>query len=174
MNKFVYLDLERCVGCYACAVACMDQNDISPEAGDAPFRRVYKVECGNYPNATIQYVSSACMHCQDSPCLVGCPTGAITRNPATSAIVVASELCIGCHSCALACPFGIPRYDANGKLQKCNMCSARVANGLLPACVKVCPTDALRFGAEDEILGDKFYKFIGHLCTAANKTTSGK
>jgi anaerobic dimethyl sulfoxide reductase subunit B len=155
MEKTIYLDIERCVGCGACAVACMDQNDILPERGQLPFRRIYQVEEGNYPNASIRYVSVACLHCEDSPCVIGCPTGAITRDKNTKAVVVNKSLCIGCHSCALACPFGVPRYDQEDKMQKCDLCTERVEAGLQPACVKVCPFQALRFEPINQIQEEK-------------------
>ena len=71
MDKSIYFDIELCSGCGACAVACMDQNDIYPEKGQPPFRRIYQIEEGKFPNANIRYISATCMHCQDSPCAVG-------------------------------------------------------------------------------------------------------
>src|SRR4030042_3302041 len=106
MDKAIYLDIELCVGCGACVVACMDQNDIYPEKGQPAFRRIYRMEEGEYPLASIQYISTACMHCEDSPCVIGCPTGAITKDDRTGAVMVNKELCIRGHNCALACPFG--------------------------------------------------------------------
>lgn len=170
MEKTIYFDLNLCIGCGACAVACMDQNDIYPEKGQPAYRRIYQVESGQYPNATIQYVSTACLHCEDSPCIMGCPTGAITKDNKTKAVIVNTDLCIGCHSCALACPFGVPRYDREEKMQKCNLCSERVEAGLQPACVKVCPLGALKFEPLNKVLGEKEYKFTGGLVNAASKT----
>jgi anaerobic dimethyl sulfoxide reductase subunit B (iron-sulfur subunit) len=160
MEKTIYLDIERCSGCGACAVACMDQNDIFPEKGQLSFRRIHQVEEGQFPDVTIGYVSMACLHCEDSPCAIGCPTGAITKDKKTKAILVNRELCIGCHSCALACPFGVPRYDAEEKMQKCNLCAERVEFGLQPACVKVCPMQALRFESINKIQEEKQFKFV--------------
>ena len=71
MDKTIYLDLELCVGCGACVVACMDQNDIYPEKGQPAFRRIYKVEGGEFPDASIQHLSAGCVHCEDSPCVIG-------------------------------------------------------------------------------------------------------
>jgi len=160
MEKTLYLDIDRCVGCGACAVACMDQNDIYPEKGQLAFRNIYQVEDGKYPNASIHYVAIACLHCEDSPCIIGCPTGAITKDKKTQAVIVNRELCIGCHSCALACPFGVPRYDQEDKMQKCHLCTERVELGLQPACVKVCPFQALRFEPINKIQEEKQFKYV--------------
>jgi len=169
MEKTIYLDTGICSGCGACVVACMDQNDIYPEKGSPALRRVYAVEEGQSPDARIVYVSVACQHCEDSPCVMGCPTGAITRHDGTGAVVVREELCIGCRSCALACPFGVPRYDVEGRMRKCRLCVERVEAGLEPACVRVCPTGALRFGPVNAVLGEKEGRFVGTLLRAARR-----
>jgi len=160
MEKAIFLDIERCVGCGACVVACMDQNDIYPEKGHIPYKMVHQVEDGHYPDARIYYFSIGCFHCGDSPCLIACPTGAISKDNKTGAIVVNNELCIGCHSCALACPFGVPRYDSEDKMQKCNLCTERVAAGLQPACVRVCPFAALKFEPINQLQQDKQLKYV--------------
>jgi Fe-S-cluster-containing dehydrogenase component len=141
----------------------MDQNDIFLEKGQLALRRIYQVEEGQFPNTRIGYISMACLHCQDSPCIVGCPTMAINKDRKTQAILVNRELCIGCHSCALACPFGVPRYDAEEKMQKCNLCAERVEFGLPPACVKVCPFKALLFDSINMIQDNKQFKLVTNL-----------
>jgi anaerobic dimethyl sulfoxide reductase subunit B (iron-sulfur subunit) len=163
MQKTIYLDIERCKGCGACISACMDQNDIYPEKGQPAFRTIFQVEQGRSPDVKIYYLSMACQHCEDSPCVMACPTGAITRDEKTQAVVVNQEICIGCHSCALACPFGVPRYDSAGKMQKCNLCIERVAYGLQPACVRVCPFQALRFEPINTIQEERQLKFATNL-----------
>lgn len=146
MKHALRLDLHRCVGCMACAVACMDQNDLETGAGPLAWRRIFTVESGSYPEARIRYVSVACMHCEDAPCRAVCPTGAIVRDSATRAVQVDAARCIGCHSCAIACPFGVPRFGPDGRMQKCDLCSARLGQGLEPACVRVCSSKALSYG----------------------------
>ena len=172
MDKAIYLDIDLCVGCGACAVACMDQNNIYPEKDQPAFRRIYRIEEGEFPDASIQYIPAACMHCEDSPCLVGCPTGAITKDEKTRAVMVDKELCIGCHSCALACPFGVPRYDPDGKMQKCNLCIERVEANLEPACVRVCPMGALKFESANKIQEIKESKFVGSIVSAVYRAAA--
>lgn len=168
MEKRIFLNLDLCVGCGACTVACMDQNDIFPEKSQPAWRRIYRIEEGAFPDAAIQYISASCMHCQDSPCSFACPTGAITRDMKTGAIQVKKELCIGCHSCALACPFGVPRYDLEEKMKKCNLCIDRVEAGLEPACVRVCPLGALKFESSNRVQTEKEYKFVSSMVGAVN------
>ena len=173
MEKTIYVDVDICSGCGACVVACMDQNDIYPERGQPPLRRVYRVEEGEAQNVTILYVSTACMHCEDSPCVMGCPTGAITKDSESGTVLVNSDLCIGCHSCALACPFGVPRFDSEDKMQKCKLCVERIKAGLEPACVRVCTTGALRFKHLNELLGEKEAKLVGNVISAFKRYRSG-
>jgi Fe-S-cluster-containing dehydrogenase component len=66
-------------------------------------------------------------------------------------VKVNSELCIGCHSCSIACPFGVPRFGQDGTMQKCDLCSVRLENGLEPACVRACPTKALLQGDPNDL-----------------------
>lgn len=168
-EKALMLDPALCVGCGACVVACMDQNDIATDKGQPANRRVYRLEEGGWPEATIQYLSVGCMHCEDSPCVVGCPTGAIAKDAATGSVVVERDLCIGCHSCALACPFGVPRYDGEDKMQKCDRCAVRVAEGLRPACVRVCPFSALSFEDPDTLQEKRELEQVRQLASAIRR-----
>ena len=167
MSHAFYLDVDRCTGCFACAVACMDQNDLEIGPEPTAWRQVFAVETGAGSEARIRYVSLACMHCADAPCLIACPAGALQRDSGTGAVVVASELCIGCHSCSIACPFGVPRFGRDGVMQKCDLCSARLEHGLEPACVRVCPTKALRQGDPNELGLETERKAAGRLAAGS-------
>jgi len=148
MDKKIFdIDLDRCVGCYACVVACMDQNDVVPDGGDFMWRSVATLS----EKGKIQYASMGCMHCDDAPCIIACPTGALYRDEKTHMVGYDKSKCIGCHSCVMSCPFGAPKFDCDGKMEKCDGCRIRVENGLIPACVRICPTKALKYDTVENI-----------------------
>ena len=152
MKKQIILDVDKCVGCGACVVACMDQHDrmFDHPEGEAPNRRIIAAEIGSYPDASIRYASVACMHCSPAPCVTACPVGCLKKDPQTDLTVFDNTDCIGCHSCAMACPFGAPSFNGKGKMEKCDGCYLRLKYGMEPACVRVCPTGALRMLTEEE------------------------
>jgi Fe-S-cluster-containing dehydrogenase component len=130
------------MACGACSVACMDQNDISIKGGGVPYRRVATVEHPGDIEHEIAYLSIGCMHCADAPCIAACPAGCLQKND-MGLTVYNNSACIGCRSCSMACPFDAPIFPLGGKMEKCDGCQVRLENGLLPACVRVCPTGAL-------------------------------
>lgn len=139
MSCAIKFDPARCVACGACAVACMDQNDVLVQQGQPPLRRTFIAEDGPH----MGYFSAACEHCEDASCVFACPAGCIAKDPETGFTVYDNTNCIGCRSCAMACPHGAPTIGVDGKMAKCDGCNERVKTGLLPACVAVCPFDAL-------------------------------
>ena len=149
MKRYIDLDLEKCSACGACAVACMDQNDIDIQT-EIPFRHVFMAGKNGIHGKEPIYASLACMHCSDAPCVISCPVGCLSKDGDTGFTLYDNTNCIGCHSCAMACPFGVPSFNRMGKMQKCDGCIERQLHGMEPACTRVCPTGALKCYTEEE------------------------
>lgn len=151
MKHVFVFDPDLCCGCSACMIGCFDQNDINLTSGDQCFRKAGDLEIArNDGSVYCAYLSAACMHCDDAPCITACPMGCIRKDPDTGFTIYDNTKCIGCRSCSLACPFGAPRYRASdGKMVKCDGCNIRVKNGLKPACVRACSFDALTCISEE-------------------------
>jgi formate-dependent nitrite reductase membrane component NrfD/NAD-dependent dihydropyrimidine dehydrogenase PreA subunit len=91
-----------------------------------------------------------CNHCTDAPCVSICPTSALDKRP-DGIVDFDTSLCIGCKSCMQACPYDALYIDpAEHTAQKCNYCVHRVEVGLQPACVVVCPEQAIIAGDLDD------------------------
>lgn len=155
MKLLFEFDEKKCSACGACAVACMDQNDVDVEVGQQPYRKVFQYENGGER----VYISVACLHCPDAPCVTACPANCLSKDPETGLTRYDTAHCVGCHSCAMACPYGAPSFRRVGdgkhpreKMEKCHGCAERVKAGLTPACVHSCPTGALtwRWAEENE------------------------
>lgn len=142
MRLRLKLDVDKCIACGACVVACNDQNDVDV-AVMSPFRKIAEYE--NFgPNGSPKttYISVSCMHCDDPACVIGCPSACISKDSKTDLTVYDNTNCIGCHSCSMACPVGAPSFR-DGKMVKCDGCITRIEHGMKPACVRICPTGAL-------------------------------
>jgi formate dehydrogenase iron-sulfur subunit len=161
------IDVSRCIGCKACQAACLEWNDLRDEVGlvagtyDNPadltdrswtVMRFYEEEL---PQAGFAWliVKDGCLHCTDPGCLRACPAPGAVVQYANGIVDFQQEHCIGCGYCQTGCPFNVPRFSARDqKAYKCTLCSDRVAVGLEPACIKTCPTQALTFGAKEDLL----------------------
>lgn len=142
MKYKLQLNVDRCVACGACVVACNDQNDIDVSEM-SPFRRIADYEEKTAEGHTeFKYISVSCMHCDDAPCVNGCPSGCLYKDAETGLTLFDNTNCIGCHSCSMACPVGAPSFR-DGRMYKCDGCVVRMEYGFRPACVMACPSDAL-------------------------------
>ncbi len=136
-----HFDMTKCVGCKCCEVACHEQNN-NPAA--VKWRKVGEVEGGEFPHTARLYVSMACNHCLEPPCLKGCPVDAYYKDPVTGAVRMRDDACIGCGYCTWNCPYEAPQFnDERHMVTKCDFCHNRLIAGDLPACVAACPSKAI-------------------------------
>jgi tetrathionate reductase subunit B len=161
------VQIEKCIGCGKCVVACKTENDVPLE----PFYFRTWVEryiiyadgdvsvdspdggIGGFPPVENEkqilrtfFVPKLCNHCDNPPCVQVCPVGATFKSQ-DGVVLVDSDYCIGCRYCIQACPYGARFLDPRTKTaNKCTFCYHRITKGLLPACVEVCPTQARIFG----------------------------
>ncbi|MDY5845916.1 MAG: 4Fe-4S dicluster domain-containing protein [Bariatricus sp.] len=138
----VVCDASLCSGCLACVVACLDQHYDETEV-NAVSPRIYEKRKSD-KSELVSYITRSCLHCADAPCMENCPMHVFERTENGFVVAAHREKCIGCRKCLQVCQYAIPRYDAEGKIVKCDGCATRVACGLEPACVRACNTGALR------------------------------
>ncbi|MGI8752401.1 MAG: 4Fe-4S dicluster domain-containing protein [Acidimicrobiales bacterium] len=137
------LDQTRCIGCHACTTACKSENDV-PVGVTRTY--VKSVDVGVFPEVRRAFQVTRCNQCEDAPCVTACPTRAMYKRP-DGVVDFDKSICIGCKACIAACP-----YDAifinpeDHSAEKCNFCAHRLDIGLEPACVTVCPTEAILVG----------------------------
>lgn len=143
-ESVLLIDLETCTRCDECVRACADAHQGTPR-----FVR----EGAKFKNLS---VPTACYQCTDPVCMIGCPTGAITRPLGTLEVTIDDQTCIGCGNCSRRCPWGniqtVPYQSqaTGGQIDlasKCDLCIGRSAG---PACVQMCPQgSAVRINFKD-------------------------
>lgn len=150
MKKLIMIhDENLCIGCQACSVACRNENGVS----SGVYRmQVHGKTSGVFPNLKLDYSRASCVMCEDSPCVDVCPTGASFKTK-DGVTLIDERLCVSCKYCILACPYDARFVDpVTHAIGKCTFCyTNRTSKGLQPACVSVCPTDALTFGDVNDV-----------------------
>ncbi len=170
-RKAVIVDSRRCIGCKGCQIACKAWNKLPAEQtkvsggeytnptyfSPITWKIVHFKEIGDYDNnqpgtggLKWRMLADNCKHCLEPGCVSVCPSGALWKR-SDGPVLYDVDRCIGCGYCEMACPWGIPNFDEEiHSIRKCTMCFDRIDQGLEPACVATCPTDALQFMTLEE------------------------
>jgi len=169
VNYGFVIDNRTCIGCHACTVACKSEHDVPIGVNRT---HVKYIETGTYPNSSREFTVHRCNHCEDAPCTTICPTTALfTREDGI--VDFDDDRCIGCRACMQACPYDALYIDPNkGTAAKCNYCAHRVENSYEPACVIVCPTEAITSGDLDDP-DSKIAQLVATNNTTVRKPDSG-
>lgn len=146
------IDLQKCIGCYSCLIACKQEHFLPP---DIFWNRLLISETGKYPTVTKQMYPVLCNHCKEASCVKACPSGASTRRE-DGIVVIDYDKCVGCRYCVIACPYQNRTFYADGKKEyfpgqglteleaigkklyplqvktvvKCNFCVERIDQGI--------------------------------------------
>jgi Ni/Fe-hydrogenase subunit HybB-like protein/Fe-S-cluster-containing dehydrogenase component len=165
----VLVDTTACVGCRLCEFACKEANhlDAGPIESYSDTSVFQQKRRPSPTSLTVinqyttndgrsVYVKSNCLHCNKPSCVSACIVGAMEKQ-GNGAVTYDSWKCIGCRYCMVACPFQIPAYEYNNVLtpqvRKCQLCfQERTSKGKLPACVEICPREALVFGKRSDLI----------------------
>jgi len=167
MSKSFFIDTTLCTACRGCQVACKQWHGLPaehtenrgsyqnpPDLSFDTYKLVRMSEVEVDGRLKWLFFPDQCRHCIGAPCMeTADDETAIYEDPATGAIVyTANTRKLNAEEIIASCPYDIPRKGPDGTLAKCDMCVDRVRNGLLPACVKTCPTGAMSFGDSREML----------------------
>lgn len=162
--KEILIDIEKCMGCKSCEIACRVAHSLTKNIFSAifeeklPQKRVFVEYVEGFP-FPIQ-----CRHCDEAPCTIACMTGALYKDE--NGITCYDEsVCVGCFMCVMVCPFGIINKNRYKKrIVKCDRCPERD----IPACVEACPTKALSFNEISNFSTDKRKKYLTDITLLAN------
>jgi Fe-S-cluster-containing hydrogenase component 2 len=136
MEMVLDVDIDKCVGCRTCEVACSLKNTGTVNPTRSRVRIVRYEKQGEFHN----YIPMVCQQCSTPLCMEACPVNAISRHVETSAMIVNEDACVGCKVCAMVCPIGGINIDpVTHVANKCDLCAGD------PECVKLCDPEALSY-----------------------------
>ena len=170
----VLVDLSRCIGCRSCEAACNKEQNLPAPAkpfndfsvfdellhgqkrrpDETRYTVVNRYEIPGREHPLFRKIQ--CNHCLEPACLTSCFVNAYTKTP-EGAVIYNADVCVGCRTCMVACPFYIPafRYSSafHPRIMKCIFCyDTRLTKGKPPACVESCPQEAMTFGRRTDLL----------------------
>ena len=136
--KRVYVNEQWCLGCHLCEYNCAFAN-----SGQTNIVKALKGKsifpCIHVEGEDKITFAVSCRHCEDPMCVKSCISGALSKKDGT--VCIDRNKCVGCLTCILVCPYGAMSQDANGAVQKCELCMGNTCGE--PACVKGCPNRAI-------------------------------
>ncbi len=153
MTQYAILtDLNKCVGCLACSVACKTVNGVPIGSFWNKTLRIGpnpKYDGAKMPDMEMYFMTVGCQHCAEPECVKVCPTGA-SHKLDDGTVQIDKSKCIGCQFCAMSCPYGV-RYlnEEERVVEKCTLCEQQISQGELPQCVAQCGARARFFGDVD-------------------------
>ncbi len=166
----VLVDTTVCIGCRNCEWACKNAHNMPTQPQDKySDRSVFKemrrpdenafTVVNEYPNPQNSEIPTdvkvQCMHCDHPACVSACIVGAFSKHE-SGAVTWDTTRCIGCRYCMVACPFQVPAFQfdkaLNPQIKKCDFCYERTKVGKLPACVEICPVEALTYGSRIDLI----------------------
>jgi formate dehydrogenase iron-sulfur subunit len=165
-RKGVLVDTTVCIGCRKCEWACqgahdLEQKDFESYQNDEVLDTMRRPTINSltvvnkYDDEGSRTIKLQCMHCDHPACISACIVGAISKKE-NGAVVWDTDKCIGCRYCMVACPFQVPAFEyqkaLDPKIVKCDFCEKRTDENKLPACVNICPVEALTYGTREELL----------------------
>lgn len=156
MDRAIIINIEKCLACRSCEMACAVVHSKSGILEEAVRERPKAQRTITVEAAGEFAVPLQCRHCEDAPCIEICPTGAIRRESEQGPVLVEQDLCIGCKLCMVICHLGVLQISREGRaILKCDMCLQRTRQGQEPACVEACPTGAIKMVLLEEITKSK-------------------
>lgn len=144
-----YYNVDNCIGCMTCQVACKDTWDLPL---GVLARKVHSFEAGTFPTPKAYFVSMSCNHCANPACVENCPTGAHSKSDEDGRVTIDHEVCIQCGTCVSVCPYSAPTLcEEQERIVKCDLCAGLVAQGEEPACVASCMMRVLEWGDIEQL-----------------------
>lgn len=142
MAKRVYLNLDKCCGCRSCAAGCF-------------YGHHYQALLGHAEVLAQANLPLHCLHCDQPACVAACPNEAMHKREDDGIVKRSDYMCVGCKSCAAACPFGVIDNQLHKHVvPKCDLCLDRLEKGKIPRCVAACTSGALTFEEENDVAKD--------------------
>ncbi len=166
-RKGVLVDTTVCIGCRKCEWACKGahdieqgnyedyQNDKTFDSNRRPTPKSLTVVNQYFKDENPTTIKLQCMHCDHPACVSACIVGAFSKVE-NGSVIWDTDKCIGCRYCMVACPFQVPAFEfekaLDPKIAKCDFCYERTKDGKLPACIEICPVEAMTYGNREDLV----------------------